>query len=142
MTIGAIHMTDVLSPEQRRHCMSRIRGRDTKIEVLLRKSLWHRGLRYRIKSTLPGKPDIVFHKSRVLVFVDGCFWHRCAEHYSSPKTNAEFWENKIRANVARDIVVNKLLTKDGWTVIRLWEHSIKRDLTDCIDRIVATVEKN
>ena len=142
ITFSSIPMTDVLTPAQRSHCMSKIRGGDTKIEVVLRKSLWRRGLRYRIKTTLPGKPDIVFHKQKVSVFVDGCFWHKCDEHYSTPKTNTEFWEEKIAKNVTRDSNVNSALIEDGWIVIRLWEHSIKNDLAACVQRIVTAVGQN
>ena len=82
---------DVLTPSQRSYCMSRIRAQHTAPEMRLRAALFDLGLRYRLKSTLPGRPDIVFHRSRVVVFVDGCFWHCCPDHSTKPRTNAAFW---------------------------------------------------
>lgn len=81
--------TDVLTRTERSYCMSRIRSRDTKPEVMLRRTLWQRGLRYRIHSDLPGRPDIVFPSRKIVIFVDGCFWHRCPQHWKAPKNNAE-----------------------------------------------------
>lgn len=117
--------TDVLTRSQRSHCMSRIRGRDTTPEVMLRKELWRLGLRYRIHHGLPGRPDIVFPSRRVVVFVDGCFWHRCPLHWKAPKTNAEFWERKIAWNQVRDERVNRDLEAAGWRVVRIWEHQVR-----------------
>ena len=120
-------MVDTLTPEQRKRCMSRVRSKDTEIELLLRKALWAAGIRYRIKSKLPGKPDIVFLGARLAVFVDGCYWHGCPEHGQIPKTNTSFWKNKIEKNMARDIWVNQSLDSMGWHVLRFWEHEIKKD---------------
>lgn len=128
-------MPDVLSPSQRSYCMSRIRGENTKPEVLLRRSLWSKGLRYRLNYKVTGKPDLAFPGRKVVVFVDGCFWRRCPDHYIPPKNSAEFWENKIQGNVERDKRNNALLVSSGWTVIRLWEHEIKEDIGACIARI-------
>lgn len=129
-------MSDVLSPKQRSKCMSRIKSRDTKPELILRKTLWSKGYRYRVKSGLPGKPDIVFSSIKTVIFVDGCFWHRCPEHYQPPKTRAEFWENKISGNVTRDRKNDCLLKEQGWLVIRTWEHEIKESLADCVEKLV------
>ena len=101
-------MSDVLSRAQRSYCMSRIRGRDTSPEVRLRKELWRRGLRYRLSSKLPGKPDLVFPACQTAVFVDGCFWHRCPQHFTAPRSNADFWRRKVDANVERDRRVGSL----------------------------------
>src|SRR4051794_33740524 len=95
-------MADVLNPEQRSRCMSRIKGKNTKPELMLRKALWAAGLRYRLHTRLPGRPDLTFSGSRVVVFVDGCFWHSCPKHRTTPKTNAAFWNAKIGRNTARD----------------------------------------
>ncbi|MEA3640227.1 MAG: very short patch repair endonuclease [Lamprobacter sp.] len=133
--------TDVLNKVQRSYCMSRIRSRDTTPEVLLRKALWKRGLRYRIHHSLPGRPDIVFPSRRIAIFVDGCFWHRCPKHWQAPKNNAEFWEQKIGLNEARDAQVNRQLEAKGWKVIRVWEHEIKEALTTTIDSLVATIQR-
>ena len=106
--------------------MSRIRGHDTKPEVSLRKALWRLGLRYTLKSKLPGKPDLVFPKYRTALFVDGCFWHGCRRHMNWPKNRAEFWQEKISANTRRDHKVNRLLRAEGWTVVRVWTHEINK----------------
>lgn len=128
-------MVDVLTPEQRRRCMSRIKGSDTKPELALRRALWASGLRYRLKTKLPGKPDIVFPSAKVAVFVDGCFWHGCHEHSVKPKTNADFWSSKLATNKERDVRVNTELKTLGWVVLRFWEHEIKNDLDSVAERI-------
>ena len=118
-----------MTPAQRSYCMSRNRGADTKPEVKLRKALWRMGLRYRTKSRLLGKPDIVFPAKRVAVFVDGCFWHGCPEHFQQPRANATFWRDKLDRNRARDQEVNQALVTQGWFVIRVWEHEVRSDVT-------------
>ncbi len=127
--------SDVMTPAQRSRCMSRIRNKNTKPELALRKELWASGLRYRIHCSLPGRPDIVFPGKRVAVFVDGCFWHGCPEHGVSPKTNAAFWKKKIRGNIERDTMITSKLKGLGWTVLRFWEHEINGDLKGVLDRI-------
>jgi len=121
--------------------MGRVKNKNTSIELLLRKALWSSGLRYRLKSKLIGKPDIVFNLAKVAIFVDGCFWHGCPEHGQLPQTNESFWESKIRANVDRDRVVSKALTGQGWIVIRFWEHDIKRDIKGCVSRVKMSIQK-
>lgn len=115
--------------------MSQIKANNTKPEIMLRKILWSIGLRYRIKNKLPGKPDIVLVSKRTVVFVDGCFWHRCPDHYIEPKTRNKFWVRKIERNCQRDIEVTELLNNMGWRVLRFWEHEIKDDLNKCISKI-------
>ncbi len=105
--------------------MSRIRSTNTKPELLLRKALWARGLRYRVHSDLPGRPDLVFSQARAVVFVDGCFWHGCPLHYSAPKTRWDFWKDKLRRNVLRDMEVDDELSAMGWKIVRIWEHELK-----------------
>jgi len=116
--------------------MSRIRGKNTKPELYLRKELWARGLRYRLKSNLIGKPDIVFPGKHLAIFVDGCFWHGCPEHSQMPKSNQPFWTDKLTKNKLRDQTVNSLLREQGWIVLRFWEHEVKRALPECVDRVV------
>lgn len=102
------------------------RRRDTKPEMRLRSELHRRGLRFRVdRKVLPGlrsRPDIVFGPSKVAVFVDGCFWHRCPEHGTIPKNNREWWIEKLDANVERDRRSDRQLTDAGWLVLRIWEH--------------------
>lgn len=128
-------MADTLTSEQRRRCMSSVRSKNTAIEMQLRRALWKAGLRYRVNFRLPGKPDIVFPKRKIAVFIDGCFWHGCPIHGSVPKTNANFWEAKIKGNIERDQRITAQLTTDGWLVIRIWEHEIKK----CLDAIVENI---
>lgn len=107
-------------------------------EVAIRRALHRRGLRYRVNMPLPGigkvRPDIVFTRVRVAVFVDGCFWHRCPEHGTSPKTNADWWRQKLDTNVERDRTTDTALVEAGWTVIRIWEHE---NATNAADRVEA-----
>ena len=116
---------DVLSPTQRRRCMASNKGRDTRPEVALRRACWALGLRYTLRSRMTGRPDFIFPRERVAVFVDGCFWHVCPEHYIAPATRAEFWRSKLQANRARDEHVNLELAAVGWQVLRFWEHDLK-----------------
>ena len=135
-------MTDVLTRRQRSYNMSQIKSRNTKPEVKLRNILWLRGIRgYRINAKLFGRPDIVFPKSRVAVFIDGCFWHRCPQCFIRPSTNRKFWDKKISGNVRRDREVNRILKKDGWKVIRIWEHLIRTNINTCYMIIVRELGK-
>ncbi len=119
--------------------MSSVRGTNTKPELLLRKALWRKGLRYRLKSELPGKPDIVLSRYKVAIFVDGCFWHSCPEHGSLPESNTSFWKKKIARNVERDHEVNALLEQNGWRIIRIWEHEIKQSIEKVVERVFSFV---
>ncbi|WP_374566065.1 very short patch repair endonuclease [Ideonella sp.] len=117
-------MTDVLSPEQRRLNMSRIRGRDTKPEVIVRKALHAIGLRYRLHMrSLPGTPDLVFPKHSAVVFVHGCFWHCHADcpSFKLPATRPDFWRSKLSGNVRRDMEASSALNEAGWRVLTIWE---------------------
>lgn len=121
-------MADVHNKKQRSYNMSRIKGKDTKPELYLRKLLSSQGLRgYRLNYKITGKPDLVFTRYKIAVFIDGCFWHKCPECFQEPENNKNFWRNKINGNVLRDNMVNKLLEKDGWTVLRFWEHLLRKD---------------
>lgn len=121
-------MADRLTKEQRHHCMSRIKGRDTKPEIKVRKSLWKAGFRYRLNSKrLPGKPDIVLPKFKTVVFVHGCFWHGHTCKYAKlPATNTEFWKQKILSNKERDKRVISDLEQHGWHVIIIWQCQLKK----------------
>ncbi len=110
--------------EKRSYNMSMIRSKSTKPELKLKPILEAIGFEYQPKN-IYGRPDFANRKNKVALFIDGCFWHGCPEHYISPKNNMKFWKNKITVNMARDKIVNKKLEADGWRVIRIWEHSIK-----------------
>ena len=133
-------MADVHTPEQRSFNMSRIQGRNTKPELALRKALWSAGARYRLRSKLPGRPDLVFPGRKVAVFVDGCFWHKCPKHFQWPATNRAKWKRKISRNVERDQEVNKQLSELGWTVIRIWEHEIRKAPDQSAERIILALK--
>ena len=130
-------MTDVLTPEQRKFNMSRIRGKNTQPELIIRKLLYSKGVKgYRIHYKLPGKPDIVFIKRRLVIFIDGCFWHKCPIDFKEPKTRKEFWMTKINSNVLRDQINQNLLKSAGWTVIRIWEHEVRKNPEEVVERII------
>ena len=134
-------MADHLSIEKRSWNMSRIRSNNTKPELLVRKSLFKLGYRYRIKNKLPGKPDIVLKKYKTAVFINGCFWHRCkkCKRATIPKTNTKYWLNKFDQNVKRDIQNYKELEKMGWKVIIIWECEVKNKefLDQTIENIIS-----
>lgn len=121
-------MADKLNTQQRHHCMSRIRGKDTKPEILVRKGLHARGFRFRLQDRkLPGRPDIVLPKYGVAIMVNGCFWHghKGCRYATKPKSNIEFWETKIARNKHRDEVTAAHLEALGWTVIVVWECELR-----------------
>ena len=118
-----------MTPEQRSRCMSAVKGKDTKPEMIVRKYLFSKGLRYRLHvRSLPGNPDIVLPKYKTVVFINGCFWHghEGCKYYRLPKSNVEFWETKITNNKNRDVLNEIKLKELGWRVIRIWECEIRR----------------
>lgn len=115
--------------------MSRMPRRDTGPEMLIRRELHARGMRFRLHMNLPGRPDIALTRARLAVFVDGCFWHRCFEHGTLPKNNREWWSKKLDATVARDRRKDNALSALGWNVLHVWEHE---PVTDACDRIETT----
>jgi DNA mismatch endonuclease (patch repair protein) len=133
-------MPDNLTPEQRKRAMSNVKQKDTDIERKVRSKLHLQGYRFRKHvSNLPGKPDIVFSTTKVVVFIDGDFWHgyrfsRWANDVS------DFWRNKISRNRCRDQKNFRQLRRMGWSVIRLWKHEINRDLDSCVNRITNVIE--
>lgn len=137
-------MTDVLTPAQRRKNMQHIHAKDTKIEVTLRKALWHKGYRYRKNyKLLPGSPDIVLTNHKIAIFCDGEFFHGKDWEVLKPRlensNNSEYWISKISRNIERDDDINKALNYLGWTVVRFWGKEILKNPDDCvrvIDEIV------
>lgn len=129
-------MADNLSKEKRRKIMSSIRGKDTKPEIIVRKLLWSKGVRYRIHNKeIFGTPDIAIGKKKLVIFVDGCFWHGCKKCYKEPKTNVEFWKKKRIYNIQRRLKVRKELKKKGWNVLEFWEHQINLEPKKILERI-------
>ena len=120
--------------------MGRIRGKNTRPEILLRKALWRSGLRYRLHFRTPvGRPDIVFSGPKVAVFVDGCQWHGCPQHYVRPRTRTHFWASKLEGNVERDRRQTAELRHLGWRIIRVWEHDIFENPERAADSICRVV---
>ena len=131
-------MPDVFTPEKRSQVMSRIRGKGNKNTELALIALMrrHRITGWRRNQRIFGKPDFVFRKQRLAVFVDGCFWHGCPKHANMPANNPEFWRKKLDANKRRDRLVNRTLRKTGWRVLRVWEHELTlRNASRLVGRI-------
>jgi DNA mismatch endonuclease (patch repair protein) len=123
--------------------MARVRSRDTDAEIVLRRAMWRDGLRFRVtQKSLPGSPDIAFTRWRLAVFVDGCFWHGCPIHYTSPKANSIFWSTKKARNQARDARADDALKKLGWTVLRVWEHELYESIDTVVHNIHAALKQN
>lgn len=133
---------DTMTPEQRHRTMQAIRNKDTGIEMMLRKELWSRGIRYRKNCKgIAGHPDIAFIGKKVAVFCDSEFWHGYDWENAKEKihSNREFWIAKIERNIQRDLDVNESLKNDGWVVIRFWGKEIKSDVGKCADRICEAI---
>ncbi|MDR2104180.1 MAG: very short patch repair endonuclease [Deferribacteraceae bacterium] len=129
---------DNLTPEQRRKTMSRIKSKNTSVELLLCKALQREGIRYRKNlKTLPGKPDIAITKYKIAVFCDGELWHGkdWEKRKETIKSNIGYWIPKIERNIARDREIEKKLENMGWEVIRFWSEEIKKNLIGCINKI-------
>ena len=135
-------MLDNHTPEQRHKNMTAVKSKGTKIEVLLQKELWHRGLRYRKNvKNIYGKPDIAFIGKKIAVFCDSEFFHGFdwEKKNKEIKSNREFWIPKIEKNIQRDKDVTDKLKKDGWTVLRFWGNEIKKNVSGCADKIESVI---
>jgi DNA mismatch endonuclease, patch repair protein len=133
--------TDCFTVEKRSEVMRAVRHENTAAELKLRRALWKQGLRYRIHQKVLGvRPDICLAGRRLVVFVDGCFWHGCPEHYTTPLQNADFWKAKLSKNVARDKQVIERLTTAGWKVVRVWECTINRDIDLAVSAVMRALE--
>lgn len=136
-------MADILTPEKRSWNMSRIKGKNTKPEVLLRSLLHQAGFRFRIHAgNLPGKPDIILPRYNTVIFVNGCFWHRhknCKYAYS-PKSSQDFWQEKFSRTVQRDQEKTEKLIEDGWQVHTVWECELKNDPDSILVEIIQSLK--
>lgn len=137
---------DDLTIEQRHKNMQRIRSKDTKIEIILRKALWREGIRYRKNyKALPGKPDIAITKYRIAIFCDGEFFH--GKDWGSLQVklqnsnNSSYWLKKIERNIQRDLEVEKQIRAEDWIVIRFWGNDIKHNLDDCVAVVKETIQE-
>ena|ERR1035438_6831188 len=135
-------MADVLTPEQRRLNMSRIRSRDTKPELLVRRGLHARGLRFRLhRKDLPGCPDLVFRRFRAVIFVHGCFWHGHECHlFKVPETHRDFWRKKISGNANRDRKAIRDLRGDRWRVLTVWECALRGRRRLDMEKVLKRIE--
>ena len=134
---------DVLTKEQRRRNMQNIRSEGTKPERIIMGELKKRKIYFaKNVKTILGKPDIVFRRKKVPIFIDSDFWHGHPKYGHIPKSNSEFWKTKFDYNKKRDRINNSELKKQGWNVIRIWEHEINKDLNKCISRILASINHN
>lgn len=133
---------DNLTKNQRSYCMSRIRSKDTKVEFKFRRYIRSKNLKgFRTKAKIPGKPDLFHSRKKIAVFIDGCFWHKCPKCFVKPKSKNRYWDKKIRNNVGRDKEINLKLKKRGITVVRFWEHNIKRNIDKCYSKLKKIYEK-
>ena len=120
-------MADKMTPQQRSDCMRRIKSKNTRPEMLVRRFLFSHGFRYRIHAkTLPGTPDLAIVGLRTCIFINGCFWHGHNCRNVSPETNRDYWDKKRSNNIKHDNKINDLFEKRGWTVIRIWECELKK----------------
>ena len=146
VTLEYEDMPDRMTPQQRHNCMSHIRSRNTKPEVLLRKELHRLGYRFRINvRKLPGTPDIVLAKYRTCIFVNGCFWHghQGCSKFVMPKTRTDFWREKIARNRERDLKSISMLESEDWKVITVWECELANDAIDgTVSSICSLLEQN
>ena len=121
------------------------RSRDTKPELAVRSAVHRRGLRYRVavrpQPELRRTADLVFRKTKIAVFIDGCFWHGCPDHHTQPTANREYWSAKISGNIKRDKETNLYLKKSGWTVLRFWEHEDPETVADQVERSVRAAQQ-
>lgn len=135
---------DRLSPDQRSWTMSRVKGKDTKIEIQVRKYLFSKGFRFRKNDKrYPGKPDVVLPKYKTVIFVNGCFWHQHPNCSRSklPVANAEYWKSKLEKNVLNDRIHEKQLQQMGWAVVNLWECELKKDFTGVMDAVIKEMQR-
>jgi DNA mismatch endonuclease (patch repair protein) len=132
-------MADTFTKEERSRIMAKVRSKDTKPEVAFRRMLYRAGVRYRLHYPVDGKPDIAVPSRKIVVFIDGCFWHGCPKCFRAPASNKTYWNLKIERNVRRDRAVNRSLKSHGWRVIRAWEHEIKDNPEAVLKRVTASL---
>jgi DNA (cytosine-5)-methyltransferase 1 len=122
--------------------MSQIKFKNTNCEIIFRKYIWSKGFKnYRIKNKILGKPDLYFSRTKIAIFIDGCFWHKCTKCFINPKSNKTYWNKKIEDNINRDNKTNSELEKIGISVLRFWEHEIKENTNDCFLKFKTLYEK-
>lgn len=136
-------MTDTFSKEKRHEVMSKIRSKDTKIEIKVRHWLYHHGIRYRKNcKDIAGKPDIAIKKYKIAIFIHGCFWHghENCKYYRLPKSNVDYWQNKIKKNIDRDLKNIDSLKRNGWNVFVIWECQLKKDFDKVMGELLLEID--
>jgi DNA mismatch endonuclease (patch repair protein) len=134
-------MADTVSKKKRSEIMSKVKSKDSKIEVDFRKAIWKAGFRYRKNPTKYfGKPDIVLPKYKTAIFIDSCFWHGCKRHCRLPSARKKYWSAKIERNKERDKEVNRHYRKIGWKVIRVWEHNLLKNFDKSTKEIIKNLK--
>ena len=129
---------DTVSKTRRSEIMRKVKSKETRLEKLLRNSLWRDGIRYKKNnSSYFGKPDLIVGRRKLILFIDSCFWHGCKEHLRMPHSNKDYWENKIKRNKKRDVVVNNHYKNTDWKVLRIWEHELKTQ--KMVDKLVSRI---
>ncbi|HBI17693.1 MAG TPA: very short patch repair endonuclease [Candidatus Moranbacteria bacterium] len=134
-------MVDIFSKNKRSEIMSKIKAKETKLEIRFRKELWRAGFRYRKNAHgYYGKPDVLLKKYKTVIFIDSCFWHGCKKHFKLPATKKEFWKIKIERNKQRDNEVNRYYKKNNWIIIRIWEHQLRENKNFFIEKIIKKIK--
>lgn len=134
-------LVDRVSKDIRRKNMQAIKASKTKLENEVIKELWKRGFRFRRNvKDLFGKPDIAIKKYNIIIFIDSCYWHGCPTHSEIPATNTNFWREKIQKNKERDIKVNDYYLTNNWNILRIWEHDLKQDFDQTINKIAKFIK--
>jgi len=126
-------MADIFTKEKRSWVMSRIKGKNTKIELKMKKILSNLGYSYEMHPEMFGNPDFVLKRKKIVIFCDGDFWH--GHNYDVKKPSKKFWRDKIERNMARDRRISRKLRSEGWAVLRFWEHDIEKRIDVCINRL-------
>jgi DNA mismatch endonuclease (patch repair protein) len=136
-------MADTVSKKKRSEIMRSIRSKNTKIEIFLEKLLSKMGYRFsKNAKRLIGKPDIVFRRKQIAIFIDSCFWHGCPYHCRMPHSNRAYWNAKIRRNKERDKEVNNWYKNNDWIILRFWEHTIQNNIENCVKKIAQSIKNN
>ena len=134
-------MTDRITKEQRSQVMKSIKGQSL-LENEVSKALWHKGVRFRKNvRSLFGNPDISIKKYKIVIFIDSCFWHACPIHGNTPKSNTDFWKDKLKRNKERDLEVSAYYNDKGWSVIRIWDHELKDDFDGVIEKLIQVIQE-
>src|SRR6266571_58558 len=133
-------MADVFSSKQRSEIMSKIRSSRTQGELIVKSFLEEAAIPFQYQPSIKGRPDFLID-SKIAVFVNGCFWHKCPVHYREPKSNVTFWRNKVQMNETRLQRNRRVMRREGFKVLSFWEHDVKRNSSKCLEKVRRTLRK-